>query len=59
MASFALPSRQNRNPLKIKTPPNFEGFLVNCLGCRFFGPFWLRYHYRLRLETLRNSASCL
>jgi hypothetical protein len=54
-ASFALPSRQNRNPLKIKTPPNFEGFLVSCLGCRFLGPFWLRYHYRLRLQTSRNS----
>ena len=45
------------NPLKIKTPPNFEGFVVSCLGCRFFGPFWLRYHYRLRLQTSRNSSA--
>ena len=27
------------------------------LGCRFFGPFWLRYHYRLRLQTSRNSSA--
>jgi hypothetical protein len=48
-ASFALPFEA---PLKIKkNPPNFEGFLVSCLGCRSFGPFWLRYHYRLRLQT--------
>ena len=50
------------NPLKIKTAPNFEGFVVSCLGCRFFGPFWLRYHYRLRLQTRGTavpSASCL
>ena len=45
------------NPLKIKAAPNFEGFVVSCLGCRFFGPFWLRYHYRLRLQTSQNTSA--
>jgi hypothetical protein len=45
---------------KLKTLPNLEGFLVSSLGSRFCGPFWLRYHYPLRLQTSRNgSAPCI